>query len=312
MLAPMAGMADGTFRSICYSHGAGYSTTEMISAKAVTYGDKKTFLLADIGKDEGPVACQLFGHEPDVMSRAVVMLKEYYSENGVDICAFDINMGCPVPKIVRNGEGSALMRDPVLAAKIIESAVKSAGEIPVTVKIRLGWDKSSINAAEIAKLAEENGASAVCVHARTRSQMYEPTADWSYIKQVKDSLKIPVIGNGDIFCGADAKRMIDETGCDAVAVARGALGNPWIFTDIKSALYGETFIPPTKKEKVEGAIAHLRLAVERKGEYKGVVESRAHIGYYTKGLYGSPRVRGELNLAETPDEVIRLLETLLE
>ena len=312
MLAPMAGMADGTFRKICRAHGAGYSTTEMISAKAVTYGDKKTFLLADIEKDEGPVACQLFGHEPDIFGRAAEMMREYYAGRGVEICAFDINMGCPVPKIVRNGEGSALMRDPKLAGEIIKAAVANAGDIPVTVKIRLGWDKSSINAVEIAKTAEDSGASAICVHARTRSQMYEPSADWSYIKQVKEAVNIPVIGNGDVFCGADAKRMIEETGCDAVAVARGALGNPWIFSEIAAELDGEPFEKPSKREKVEGAIEHLKLAVERKGDYKGVVESRAHIGYYTKGLYGSPRVRGELNLAATPEEVIRLLNTLLE
>lgn len=312
ILAPMAGMADGAFRAICHAHGAGYSTTEMISAKAVCYDDKKTEALAEISESEGAVSCQLFGHEPDVIAQAEARMAEIYAKSGTKICSFDINMGCPVPKIVRSGDGSALMKNPALIGEIVSAAVKSAGDIPVTVKIRAGWDRSSINAAEVAKIAEECGAAAICVHGRTRSQMYEPSADWSIIRDVKNAVNIPVIGNGDVFCGADAVRMMDETGCDGVAVARGALGNPWIFEEISAATEGRTYIQPSKKQRIDGAIAHLRLAVERKGEYKGVVESRAHIGYYTKGLYGSPRVRGALNLAATEKEVEELLRGLAE
>lgn len=312
MLAPMAGRTDSAFRTVCRAHGMGYSTTEMISAKAVTYGDEKTKALAAIRPDEGPVACQIFGHEPEIAARAVSILLEDYAKAGVKPCAFDINMGCPVPKIVRNGEGSALMRDPRLAGEMISSTVGAAGDVPVTVKLRLGWDRSSINVVELAKLAEECGAAAICVHARTRSQMYEPSADWSYIKQVKDAVTIPVIGNGDVFSGGDAVRMFDETGCDAVAVARGALGNPWIFDEIRARLEGKEWQPPSKRERVTAAIAHLELEVARKGEYKAVQEMRSHTGCYTKGLYGSPRVRNELNLAETFTDVKALLLSLLD
>lgn len=312
MLAPMAGFSDGVFRTVCFTRGAGYSTTEMISAKAVTYGDVKTKAIAAISPDEGPVACQIFGHEPEIAAQAVRLLKEEYEKAGVKPCAFDINMGCPVPKVVRNGEGSALMRDPALAGEMISATAEAAGDIPVTVKFRLGWDKSSINVVELSKIAEERGASAICVHARTRSQMYEPFADWSYIKLVKEAVSIPVIGNGDVTSGDDALRMFDETGCDAVAIARGALGNPWIFDEIRAKLDGKEWQAPSKRERVMMAISHLELSVARKGEYKAVRDMRSHTGYYTKGLYGSPRVRNELNLAETFAEVKALLLSLLD
>ena len=311
MLAPMAGAADTAFRIICARHGCGYAVTEMISAKAVTYGDKKTSQLAEITKDEAPTACQIFGHEPDVMAKACDILLEEYAKGGVMPVAIDINMGCPVPKIVKNGEGSALMRNLPLAKKIIEAVVKSAGDVPVTVKMRLGWDMGSICVIDLAKIAEDSGAAAICVHARTRSQMYAPSADWSYIKKVKEAVSIPVIGNGDIFSGADAKRMIEETGCDAVAIARGAMGNPWIFEEATALLEGKIFSPISPAQKIQGAIDHLDLLIKLKGEARAVPESRAHMDKYTKGLYGAPRIRNDVNLAGSADEIKALLRSLL-
>lgn len=311
MLAPMAGAADTAFRIICARHGCGYAVTEMISAKAVTYGDQKTSQLAEITKDEAPTACQIFGHEPDVMAKACDILLEEYAKGGVMPVAIDINMGCPVPKIVKNGEGSALMRNLPLAKKIIEAVVKSAGDVPVTVKMRLGWDMGSICVIDLAKIAEDSGAAAICVHARTRSQMYAPSADWSYIKKVKEAVSIPVIGNGDIFSGADAKRMIEETGCDAVAIARGAMGNPWIFEEATALLEGKIFSPISPAQKIQGAIDHLDLLIKLKGEARAVPESRAHMDKYTKGLYGAPRIRNAVNLAGSADEIKELLRSLL-
>ena len=311
MLAPRAGAADTAFRIICARHGCGYAVTEMISAKAVTYGDKKTSQLAEITKDEAPTACQIFGHEPDVMAKACDILLEEYAKGGVMPVAIDINMGCPVPKIVKNGEGSALMRNLPLAKKIIEAVVKSAGDVPVTVKMRLGWDMGSICVIDLAKIAEDSGAAAICVHARTRSQMYAPSADWSYIKKVKEAVSIPVIGNGDIFSGADAKRMIEETGCDAVAIARGTMGNPWIFEEATALLEGKIFSPISPAQKIQGAIDHLDLLIKLKGEARAVPESRAHMDKYTKGLYGAPRIRNAVNLAGSADEIKAFLRSLL-
>ena len=248
-LAPMAGMADRTFRIICKEHGADFITTEMVSAKAVCYGDEKTEILSALTTEEQPAAIQLFGREPETMASAASILLEKFSSGGIAPTSVDINMGCPVNKIVKNGEGSALMKEPLLAGEIIYAVKKACGSTPVTVKMRLGWDKAHINAPEIAKIAEESGASAVTVHARTREQFYAPGADIEKIADVKKAVGIPVIGNGDIFCGKDVLEMFSKTGCDGISIARGALGNPWIFDEIKAVLDGKTFSAPKKKKK---------------------------------------------------------------
>lgn len=307
MLAPMAGVGDYAFRSICKKHGADYVTSEMISAKAICYGDKKTPLLARMTEEELPMALQLFGSEPYFIAKAAYTLLEEAAAKGIMPAAIDINMGCPVSKIVSNGEGSALMRSPALIGEIVREAVKSSC-VPVTIKIRLGWDKSSINAAEVARIAEQNGAAAICVHARTRSMMYTPGTMPQYIAEVKRSVNIPVIGNGDIFCFEDARRMMAETGCDSVAIARGALGNPFIFEEIKAGIAGIPYTPPTPKIRIAAALEQLLNACESKGERVGVHESRKHISYYTKGLRGSSEIRGRLNAIESLSE---LRETLL-
>ena len=308
MLAPMAGVGDHAFRSICKEYGADYVTSEMISAKAICYGDKKTPLLADITEAEEPMALQLFGSEPFFVAKAADILLEKAAAKGIMPAAIDINMGCPVNKIVSNGEGSALMKNPSLAAAIIAETVKTSS-VPVTVKIRLGWDKSDINAVEMAKIAEQNGAAAVCIHARTRSMMYTPGTMPEYIGEAKRAVNIPVIGNGDIFSAADALKMFEMTGCDSVAIARGALGNPFIFREIKAALSGEAYTPSTPREKIAVAIRQLERACADKGEKTGVAESRKHISYYTKGMRASSAIRGRLNSIETLGE---LRDTLLD
>ena len=303
MLAPMAGEGDYTFRASCKKFGADYLVSEMISAKAICYNDKKTPLLAKIRAEEMPIALQIFGSDPEYMARAASFLIDEAEKAGTPCAAIDINMGCPVQKVVKNGEGSALMKNPRLAGEIISSVRRACGETPVTVKMRLGWDASSINVLELARVAEQNGAAAICVHARTREQLYSPGVDISHIKAVKEALSIPVIGNGDIFSAQNALDMFRETGCDAVAIARGALGNPYIFAEIKAAIEGKSYTPPTPRERIEEALRETKMRIEDKGEYTGLRESRTHIAHFTKSLRGSAAIRGKINFLGTFAEV---------
>lgn len=288
-LAPLAGITDSPFRRICKEQGAGLVYSEMISGKGLYYNDKATERLLRIYEDEKPVAFQIFGSEPDIIADAAKRLAN--REN----CILDINMGCPVPKVIKNGEGSALLKNPDLVGAIVEAAVSSAGK-PVTVKVRIGWDAESINAVQIAKVAEAAGADAIGVHGRTREQYYSGKADWDVIRQVKKAVSIPVIGNGDVFSGIDAIRLIEYTGCDFVMIARGALGNPWIFREALTLWKGQTPPPPpTIEEKIELILRHFDLLLEEKGEYAAVREMRKHAGWYLKGIPGSAAVRRELN-----------------
>lgn len=305
ILAPMAGVTDRSFRTVCRRFGADYTVSEMISAKALHYKDKKTDTLAAVFEPEAPVVLQIFGSEPETMAEAAYELSRT-PRGGVLPIAIDINMGCPVKKIVCGGDGSALMRKPALAAKIIR-AVCDASALPVTVKIRSGWCAEEINATKIAKIAEENGAAAVCVHGRTRAQMYMPSCDINVIKDVKNAVSIPVVGNGDICCGEDAKRMLEYTGCDAVMVGRASLGNPWIFREISAFLQGREFSAPSFSERLAVAKEHMSLLAEEKGDRVGLFESRKHIAWYVKALPGAAEFRGAVNNCSSWDELWSLL-----
>jgi len=305
-LAPMAGEGDRAFRTVCREFGAEYTVSEMVSAKAVHYKDKKTDELAKITDAERPMAVQIFGSEPDIMAEAASVIAEKYSP-----AAIDINMGCPVNKIVSNNEGSALMKNPKLAGEIV-TAVKKAVSIPVTVKIRSGWDENSKNAVEVAKTVEAAGADAVCVHGRTRAQLYAPPADLNIIKEVKAALSVPVIGNGDIFSADDAMRMFEYTGCDGIAVARGALGNPYIFAEIIARLEGKSYTPPTIAERLVTAKRQLALAASFKGERVAVAESRKYMSHYIKGCEGAARLRREINAAETIEQMEAVIAPYFE
>ena len=322
MLAPMAGATDYSFRKLCKEHGAEYLVSEMVCAKALCYEQKikkslvsspsKTAPLAAVMDGELPMAVQIFGSEPEYMAEAARMITENSYRGTKSLytpSAIDINMGCPVPKVVSNGEGSALLKNPKLAGEIVEAVVKAV-DIPVTVKIRTGWDKNSINAVEMAKRLEASGASLICVHGRTREQQYAPYADWSQIARVKEVINIPVIGNGDIFEPQDALRMIKETGCDGVMIGRGALGNPWIFENVINLFEGrEERVIPTD-EVIDVSLAHLRLMIEQKGERAGIAESRKHLGWYIKGIRGAAELRNRINTAESLDELTDLLLSL--
>jgi len=309
-LAPTAGMGDAAFRRICKEHGADYMTTEMVSAKALCYGDKKTPILAAIREYEQPIAIQIFGSEPETMARASGILLEFAAKSGIAPAAIDVNMGCPMTKVVKCGDGSGLMRTPEKAEEIVRAMVAVCkDDMPVTVKLRLGWDDGSRNVVDMAKRLEACGAAAFCIHARTRNEMYAPGIHPEYIKAVKEAVSVPVIGNGDIFSAADAEKMVRETGCDGVAVARGALGNPWLFEEIH---LGGDFVPPAKRERIGEALRHFRFMIEEKGERVAVAESRAAIAYYTKGLSGSSRIRGTMNTANTAEEIISILSAYAE
>lgn len=321
ILAPMAGVTDATFRAICRRAGAEYTVSEMISAKALCYEQRskasapaRTAPLAAISDDESPVAIQLFGSDPDFMAQAAALIESGSYRGalpGPKPVAIDINMGCPVPKVVSNGEGSALMRTPALAAKIV-TAVKKAVQLPVTVKIRAGWDDKTRNAVAFAREMEAAGADLICVHGRTRQQFYAPSSDNGIVAEVKAAVKIPVIGNGDLFTTEDVKHILTETGCDGVMIARGALGNPFLFAEIKAMLEGRAYLPPTPAERLQTALSHAADMVEKKGVRIGIAEARKHMAWYCKGLRGAAAARGSLMHAESLSQIEDIFATLIK
>lgn len=303
-LAPLAGITDSSFRRICKQQGAGLVYSEMVSGKGLFYRDKNTEKLLDIHEEEKPVAFQIFGSDPEVIGFTARELAE--RENVL----LDINMGCPVPKVVRNGEGSALLKNPDLIYLLVQAAVKNAGK-PVTAKIRIGWDEKSVNAVEVAKAIEAAGAAGVAVHGRTREQYYSGKANWDMIRQVKNSIRIPVIGNGDVHTGEDAIRLLDETGCDFVMIARGAMGNPWIFRDALALYQGSGKPePPSLEEKIQVILKHLEYVLSAKGEYVAVREMRKHVAWYLKGVKHSAEVRRDVNTVKDAAGLRQLLEQM--
>ena len=304
LLAPLAGITDAPMRRLCHRQGAALTYTEMVSCKGMWYGDRNTGKLLYTYRDEQPVGYQIFGHEPEVMAYAA---REISSMPGKLI---DINFGCPVPKIVKNGEGSALLKNPDLIYDIVAAVVKNTDK-PVTAKIRTGWDKDSINVVEVAHAISAAGASAIAVHARTREQYYSGKADWSMIASVKRAVDIPVIGNGDVTDGKAAISMMDETGCDLVMIGRGALGNPWILREALAAWRGEEIpLQPSKDEKKAMMISHLEDLTELKGEYAAVREMRKHVGWYLKGVPGAAAFRGMVNNITDSNELIKAIKSI--
>ncbi len=296
-LAPMAGVTDMAFRELCTLFGAAYTVTEMVSSKGLVMGDKKSAMLLTLGKEEKTAGAQIFGDDPDIMAKAAVKCLTFSPS------IIDINMGCPAPKVAMNGGGASLMKDPQLAGRIVR-AVRDAVDIPVTVKIRKGWDDSCVNAVELAKILEANGADAIAIHGRTRQQMYSGTVDLDIIRAVKKAVRIPVIGNGDITDIVSATNMLEYTGCDAVMIGRGAFGNPWLFRQINAYLdSGIVIPPPSLEEKMTVMLRHIAKMVEYKGEYTAMREARRHAAYYTKGLRGGAKFRSQMSSLETYDDL---------
>ena len=304
ILAPMAGVSDLPFRLLCHELGAGLVCMEMVSAKAIYYNNKNTDSLMEIHPQEGAVSLQLFGSDPDILSEMAKRIEDR------PYTLLDLNMGCPVPKVVNNGEGSALMKDPALVEQILTKLVKATKK-PVTIKIRKGFDEAHVNAVEIARIAESCGVAAIAVHGRTREQYYSGKADWEIIAAVKDAVSIPVLGNGDVDSPANARRMLAETGCDGVMIGRAAQGNPWIFREIRSVLSDGTVPPwPDNAEKKELILRHAALQLKYKGEYIGVREMRKHLSWYTVGMPNSARFRQQINAMETMEQLIQRVEEI--
>lgn len=308
ILGPMAGVTDLPFRLLCAEQGAGLLCMEMVSAKAILYNNKNTKAMLTIDEREHPVSLQLFGSDPQIMGDIAKRLEA----EGVLFDILDINMGCPVPKVVNNGEGSALMKQPLLAGQIIEAMAKATSR-PVTVKIRKGFDDAHVNAPELAHIAQESGAAAVAVHGRTREQYYSGKADWSIIRKVKETVSIPVIGNGDLLTASDALRMRDETGCDGFMIARGAQGNPWIFRQILHEWEtGEPMEKPSAEEMAQMMLRHAKMQIEFKGEYVGIREMRKHAAWYTAGYHGASHLRRSLSEVESYNQLEELMSRFLE
>lgn len=305
-LAPMAGVTDAAMRLLCHEQGAAWAVSEMLSAKGWVFSGGKNRNAQDILArlpGEGPAGLQLFGSEPEYIAEAARRLEH------AGFQFFDVNFGCPAPKITGNGEGSAMMRDPVRLGAVVR-ALADATSLPVTVKIRAGWDAAHVNAPEVARICEDNGARAVAVHARTREQQYAGKADWRIIRAVKRAVSVPVFGNGDVRSGADALRMLDETGCDAVIVGRAAQGNPWIFREIAAAMRGKTAPPPTPEERMAMAARHFRLEAQLYGEKLAVLQMRKHIAWYAHGMKGASRFRERINQLTTAEAVLDALREI--